>query len=364
MIGLNKFQLDTPALIIDKEKLITNIKRMQQFANQHHKSLRPHAKTHKCSDIAKLQLEYGAIGICTTKVTEALELAKDGIDNLLITSPVITHQKLKHLEKVLQLSPNSMVVCDSKANLKQLNELASIIEGKNINLIIDVDAGIGRTGLSFDNAYQLAIKANQLPHITLKGIQCYAGHFQHIIDQDLRKQQSQHLLEKAACLKYKIENATGLNNLIQTGSGTGTYEIDCQINGVTEIQPGSYTVMDKEYYDINYDSDYFLDAMTLITTVISSNSATHVTVDAGLKALYKDPTPPKIISHPELKYDWSCFGDEHGKVTGDQLPKAGGIIEMIVPHCDPTINLYDKFFITKNDVVIDTWKINLRGKCQ
>ena len=104
--------------------------------------------------------------------------------------------------------------------------------------------------------------------------------------------------------------------------------------------------------------------MTLLSSVISSNHSTHVTVDTGLKALYKDPAKPKIISYFGLQYDWDLFGDEHGKVTGNHLPKTGEVIEMIVSHCDPTINLLDQFYITENEVVVDIWPIDLRGKCQ
>lgn len=359
---MNKYEIDTPALVIDKAKLIANIKRMQNFANHAQKNVRPHAKTHKCAKIAQLQLKHGAVGICVTKVTEALNLVYGGVtQGILITSPIVTKQKLKNFLAVLNLAPDTMVVCDNEINLHQLNELAKETKQKKINVIIDIDAGIGRTGISFGHAIDLAIKADQLSHISLKGIQCYAGHFQHIKNNHERYLKSTELLEKAGKIKKEIEAKTGLKDLIQTGSGTGTYEIDSRVKEVTEIQPGSYTVMDKEYFDIEYNNDYFLPSMTLLTTVISANHSSHVTVDAGLKAIYKDPTYPKIISHKNLDYDWDYFGDEHGKITGENLPKLGEVIELIVPHCDPTINLYDHFYISENDQIIDRWEIDLRG---
>jgi D-serine deaminase-like pyridoxal phosphate-dependent protein len=204
---------------------------------------------------------------------------------------------------------------------------------------------------------------NNHENLNLMGIQCYAGHFQHIEDLTQRSEASKHLLNKAGKLKTSIEKNTGLQNLIQSGSGTGTFEIDCDIDSVTEIQPGSYTVMDKEYYDIDKGIT-FEPAMTLLTTVISTNNSKHVTVDAGTKSIYKETTFPKIISHNNLNYSWENFGDEHGKITGDILPKVGDVIEMIVPHCDPTINLHDKFYVTEKDIVTDVWEISLRGKVQ
>ena len=363
MIGQHKSKLNTPCLVIDKTKLLQNINDMQAFALKHNKSVRPHAKTHKCTKIAKLQQQAGAIGICATKVSEALVLAQNNITGILITSPVITENKLNMLFEVCKLAPDSMIVCDAFDNAQALNQLAQNKLKQKINVILDIDAGIGRTGVPFDKALPLAIQINQLSHLNLRGIQCYAGHFQHINAYQQRQHASSSLLKKAGNIKAQIEAQTGLKHIIQTGSGTGSYAIDCEVESVTEIQPGSYTVMDKEYFDIEA-MDSFLPAMTLLTTVISANHDTHVTVDAGLKALYKDPTTPQIISHEHLTYDWDYFGDEHGKITGKHLPKLGEIIEMIVPHCDPTINLFDCFYVTENDVVTDIWAIDLRGKSQ
>jgi len=361
VIGKHKLELDTPCLVIDKNKLIDNINTMQKFASAKSKHVRPHAKTHKCVEICQLQLDAGSIGISITKPSEAYELAKANIRHLLITSPIVTKHKLATLAKIIKLAPETMIVVDSEANLAQLNQLGSELN-LHINLLVDIDAGIGRTGASFETAFDLALSVHSHANTTLKGIQCYAGHFQHILDNKERKQASAALLNKAGKLKQDIESATGLVNLIQSGSGTGTYEIDSDIASVTEIQPGSYTVMDKEYFDIEYSSGHFQPAMTLLTSVISANHTRHVTVDAGTKALYKEATHPQIISHDDLKYEWHYFGDEHGKVSGEHLPDVGEMIEMIVPHCDPTINLHDKFYVVENDIVVDIWDIALRGK--
>ncbi len=143
--------------------------------------------------------------------------------------------------------------------------------------------------------------------------------------------------------------------------------------GVTEVQPGSYTVMDAQYRQIgssesNAEFATYLPAITLLTTVISANKQSHVTLDAGLEALYYDATPPIVISHPGLAYEWGGFGDEHGKlvktVEACNLPAYLDLVELIVPHCDPSINLFDRFYIVENDKVIDVWEIDMRGKSQ
>lgn len=363
--GLHKNQLNTPALVIDKTKLLSNIKRMQDFAKIKNINVRPHAKTHKCSQIAKLQLEAGCIGICVTKVSEAYELAKNGINGILITSPIVVNNKIEILLQLLKIAPDTMLVVDSFENAKKLDTLLT----KNhltLNVLLDIDGGVGRTGVSFDRAIGVAKAITQLSALRFRGIQCYAGHIQHIKDITLRAKASQDVLLKAGQTKQELI-ALEIPCHIQTGSGTGTFSIDANIGSVSEIQPGSYIVMDQEYANIEFEGGKFLPAMTMLATVISANHLTHVTIDVGTKAMYKVDTKPSIVSPQNLIYDWDCFGDEHGKVKAindSVLPKLGDVIELVVGHCDPTINLFDKFYITENDIVIDCWDIDLRGKCQ
>ncbi|OEZ33590.1 hypothetical protein AS144_03635 [Francisella endosymbiont of Amblyomma maculatum] len=156
IIGKHKFELDTPCLVIDKTKLIDNIKLMQEFSQAKGKQVRPHTKTHKCPDICKLQLDYKSIGISITKPIEALELTKVGLKNLLITSPIVTNKKCEALAKILRISPETIVITDSLANVEQLNTLGEQLQQK-INILIDIDTDISRTGISFTAAFKLAI---------------------------------------------------------------------------------------------------------------------------------------------------------------------------------------------------------------
>ena len=365
----SKLSIDTPALVLDRQKLRDNIQTMQAFAEQMGVAVRPHIKTHKCTHIARLQREYGAIGISAAKVSEAEALVKAGIDGILITSPVVTEHKITRLITLLQRTPDLMVVVDSAANANRLNEVcakANLI----LTCLVDIDPGVHRTGVSYAEAPALARFIHNHSHLRLAGLQCYAGNLQHISGFEARKEASSSAMSQAAAVRRLLLEA-GLPCPILTGTGTGTFDIDSAIEGVTEIQPGSYTVMDQEYADIEgcdqQPFNRFHHAMTQLVTVISANHDTHVTVDAGLKALYIDPTKPRIISHPGLMYDWNGFGDEHGKITaspGVPLPVVGETLELIVPHCDPTINLFDRFYIVEEDQVVDTWPIDLRGCSQ
>lgn len=364
-----KFKLDTPCLVIDKAKLLHNLTSMQNEVDNHGKKLRPHVKTHKCSHLAQLQINHGAIGICAAKVGEAEVLIKRGVPRVLITSPIVTEQKIQRLIYCLQQDPNLQVVTDSVLNAQALNDAAKCAE-QCLQVLVDIDPGVARTGVSFDKALDLGKFIQHLPNLSLRGVQCYAGNLQHIRSYSVRKEKTTQALLRAASVLKQFKLA-GLPCEVLTGSGTGTYTIDIEIPEVTEVQPGSYTVMDMEYRLIESKKnpksfDQFQPAMTLLTTVISDNHDTHVTVDAGTKALYFDPnTKPFIISHPGLHYDWGGFGDEHGKVTADPgvpLPRVGTVLELIVPHCDPTINLFDQFYITDNNILIDVWNIDMRGQ--
>lgn len=368
---INKIELDTPCLVIDKSALEFNLNVMRQHSQNTQVNIRPHVKTHKCSKLAKLQIEYGAIGISAAKVSEAEVLIDAGINNILITSPVITENKIRRLISCIKKAPETIVVVDNEKNLHDLNEAGQSIQAK-INVLVDLDSGIGRTGIKPENALSFALKIGQFKWLNLMGIQCYAGNLQHITSYDERKNRSLQVMEMASNVVKQFKKSE-IPCTILTGTGTGTYDIDVEASEVTEIQPGSYTVMDVEYGIIGSKTDdasftTFKPAMTLLTTVISSNRKEHVTVDSGTKSIYFDiQNKPKIISHKGLHYDWGGFGDEHGKITADNnygLPQNGEVLELIVPHCDPTINLYDKFYIVNNGVIENIWEIDLRGKSQ
>ncbi len=361
MIGSHKSQLETPCLLIDYPKLKYNLVSMQTHVAKHQIHYRPHCKTHKSTQLAKLQLEHGAIGLSVTTFAEAQVLISHDIGDILITSPVTAKPKLKRLPSLLKKSPSLMLVLDNVDNIIELNQIGHTI-GQKIKVLLDVDAGIGRTGVDPKLALEYGQLINSQSSLELCGIQCYAGHLQHIHDYAERKTLSLQVMENASHL-VKQFRAHHLPCPILTGTGTGTFDIDVEASEVTEIQPGSYVVMDVEYQAIE-GLCHFKPAMTLLTTVISRHGDKHVTADAGTKSIYFNTQhQPKIISHPGLSFDWAGFGDEHGKVTASKpelLPAVGDVLELVVPHCDPTINLYHKFYVLEDDIVKEMWNINMR----
>jgi D-serine deaminase-like pyridoxal phosphate-dependent protein len=370
-IGVSKWKLDTPCLVVDLDVLETNIRTMADHAASFGKRLRPHAKTHKCSRMARMQMDAGAVGICVAKVGEAEVLARSGIQEVLVTSPVVSDYKIKRLMDCLASAPELMVVVDNAANARQLNDAAKQ-RGRKLKVLVDLDPGMGRTGVNFQAGLTLGRWIRDLPDLRLMGVQCYAGHIQHVVSFVERSRLSQEWMKKAAEVFRQFQEA-GLPAEIFTGTGTGTFEIDCLIPELTDMQVGSYTLMDAEYIHIGSSRDpsrlvQFPPALTLLTTVISSNhNQSFVTVDAGLKALYHHGGTPFVLNPaiPRLQYEWR--GDEHGQIScpdSSRKLENGEVLEMVVSHVDPTVNLYDRFYCTRRGVVQEIWPIDMRGKCQ
>jgi D-serine deaminase-like pyridoxal phosphate-dependent protein len=284
--------------VIDENNLVKNIHTMQAHADSFGKRLRPHAKTHKCSHIAQMQMEAGSTGICVAKISEAEILVNSGFGGVLVTSPIVTDYKIKRLMECLTHDPKMMVVVDNYNNVKKLNEAADK-HALTLIVLVDLDSGMGRTGVSFTDAVALGQLIDSLPYLRLNGIQCYAGHVQHISSFDERCRASLNCMERAANIVRQFCGA-GLSCDIFTGAGTGSYEIDCKIPELTDLQVGSYTMMDAEYLDIGSSQNpsqfaEFPPALTLLTTVISANHANFVTglsiITEAPLMFYIHPTP-------------------------------------------------------------------------
>ena len=367
---INKYDLDTPCLTIDIDLLEQNIQTMQSAARAAGKNIRPHAKTHKCSILAKKQIQTGAIGVCAAKISEAEMLVDAGIREVLVTGPVVTAGKIEWLMEILKKDPTVMIVVDHVDNARMIDK-ALAAQHLSMGVLLDIDAGMGRTGIQPESALELAEQIIQSKQLRLKGIQAYVGFVQHIQAYEERKKASLECMQKAAGVFRKLKKKHRACTIF-SGAGTGTYDIDVNIPELTELQVGSYAVMDAEYLNIGSKDDparfsAFRPALTLLTTVVSVNRQEFVTVDAGLKSIYRHGGDPFVITREftGLKYDW--FGDEYGKLISEdsaKLPELGTVLELVTSHCDPTINQFDYFYITKEDKVIDKWPIDLRGKSQ
>jgi D-serine deaminase-like pyridoxal phosphate-dependent protein len=365
-----KLELDTPCLVLDLDILEHNIHKMQATVTRAGKSLRPHAKTHKCSALARMQLEAGAIGVCAAKLSEAEALVEAGLDDILITGPVVTPYKLERLVGLAGRSPSLKVVLDHADNVTLLDRKLGE-RGLSMGVLLDLDVGLHRTGVKPSKALALANGIIASPNLRLLGVQAYAGQAQHIRSYAARKDTSLHCLQDAVDIFRELRTRVPTCISLST-SGTGTFDIDLEIEEISELQVGSYVLMDTEYLDIGSASSpahfaVFEPALRLLTTVVSASHTDFVTVDAGLKSLYRDGGIPRLAGPAPAALEYTWFGDEYGMIraTGDSpLPAPGTVLELLVSHCDPTVNLFNDYYLTRGGEVVGSWPIDLRGCSQ
>ncbi len=362
-------EIPTPALLLDLDRFERNIQNMAAHIAAAGKKLRPHAKTHKCPEIARRQVAAGAIGVCVAKVGEAEVMAAAGIRNLLITTEVVGPEKIGRLIGVLRRQPETLVVVDHPDNVRELGE-AMAKAGLVLNVLVDVDVGGRRTGTQpGEPALELGRRVMAQPALHLRGLQGYAGQCAHVMGFEERRRTSRRWMSRLMKTRDLFEKH-GLPVDVVTGGSSGTFNIDSELEGLTELQSGSYCVMDLDYRRIGSPRgaayDDFEMALTVLTTVVSVPSAEMAMVDAGFKAFSTDrPFVPEAVEWPGVEYSWA--GDEHGRLMATEpgrLPRLGQLIEFFPPHCDPTINLYDRIYAMRGDTVEAVWEVAGRGRSQ
>ena len=356
--------LNTPVLVIDLDAFERNIAAMAAYTTANGLRLRPHAKTHKCAEIARRQVAAGAVGVCCAKLGEAEEMAAGGIDSILITSPVVSEPAMARLVALNGKISDLEVAVDNPDNARAL--AAAVGSGKTLTVLIDVDPGIKRTGVaSAEAAVTLAQVIAGLPQLKLIGVQYYCGRQQHIESYAERRTD---IIDRTDYLRGVIAALTeaGFPPKIVTGGGTGTHRIDVELGLLNELQTGSYVFMDRQYNecDISGEGTPGFDTSLLIDArVVSANTPGLGTIDAGFKAMATDGGPPTVLSGAPAGAAFHFMGDEHGLVLfGETSPPLGSIVTLAVPHCDPTVNLYDFYHVVRGDTLVDLWPVEGRGR--
>lgn len=360
--------LPTPALLLDLDAFESNVAAMTAYAKQRKLALRPHGKTHKCPEIAQALIRAGARGACAAKLSEAEVFAAHGISGLLITTAVVGRHKIERATALAKRAPDTIFCVDNAQNAADLNDAASTAR-VTLNAAIDLFVG-GRTGIPCgDPAAGLARQIASLKNLRFAGLQAYAGQASHVIGFAERKRASEAAMAPAVATRRAIER-DGIACPLLSGGSTGTYNIDAGIDGITELQPGSFLFMDVDYNRIGGDGSPvyrdFKNSLTVLTTVVSKPSDRQAVVDGGLKAFSTDkPFPPEARGVTGISFAWG--GDEHGRLALTEAAAAmrvGDRIEFVIPHCDPTVNLYDRMFCLRGDSVEAVWRIAARGMSQ
>jgi D-serine deaminase-like pyridoxal phosphate-dependent protein len=369
LIGVpgGRAKIQTPALVVDLDILERNIARMAEHAKKHGIALRPHAKTHKSVEIARRQLAAGALGICCAKLGEAEALAGGGIDSILLTSPVVTDAGIARVIALNGKMRELIVTCDNAEIATELADAAQA-SGKRLKVFIDIDPGLGRTGIRpGDGAIALAEQVANAQGLEFAGLQCYAGQVQHMESPNERRARSLEALKELGELRDALR-ARGIAPKILSGGGTGTFDIDPDARVLTELQVGSYVFMDRQYNDVwekPGNRAPFEVSLSVQTTVVSANRDSLATTDAGLKAFATDAEAPKILSGAPEGANYFFFGDEQGGVfypPGESRLRPKDVLSCVVPHCDPTVNLYDCYHAVRGDILEAIWPVDARGR--
>ena len=350
----SRYQLPTPALVVDEEALEANIARMAE-RTRGSVALRPHAKTHKSAWIARKQIAAGAIGVCCAKLGEAESLSAAGVRGILLTSPAADPSMPGRLCDVAVVDPGFICAVDHP---DPVTALAAEASRRNtwINVVIDVDVGLMRTGVSGINAaLALADLIRQQPSLGLAGVQGYGGHWQHIAGYPARREAVHMGMTVLTGVVDALRNE-GHHIEIITGGGTGTVAADLELGVLTELQPGSYVFMDAQYLDaLADDEDVALQtSLWVASQVVSVNADPIVTVDAGSKAFATDGPAPRPAGDRFAGSTYAFFGDEHGALTrpGGAPVRLGERVEFATPHCDPTVDRYDAYHVVCGDRLV------------
>jgi len=362
-IGMPLAEVDTPALLLDLDAFERNLDRLVQSLRGRTVRVRPHAKSHKCPQIALHQIARGAVGVCCQKVSEAEAMVRGGVKDVLVANEVVGAPKLARLAALAREARIGVCV-DDAGNVGALQRAAHAA-GSVLDVYVEVNVGANRCGVEpGDPALALARAIVQADGLRFAGIHAYHGGAQHLRTPAERSAAIAQAVEKVARTKSLME-AHGIAVEIVTGAGTGTYTLEATSGVYNEIQPGSYVFMDADYGrnlgDDGQPVHYFEHSLFILATVMSHVLPQRAVVDVGLKAHSVDSGMPTVVGVPGARY--ARASDEHGAIDldGPGTMRLGEKVRLIPGHCDPTVNLYDWLVCYRGDRVEDIWPISARG---
>jgi len=348
-VGQRLEEVDTPALVLDLDAFEKNLNTLNASV-QNKVRVRPHAKTHKCPEVAKRQIALGAVGMCCQKVSEAEAMVDGGVSDVLISNEVVGAPKLARLAELSRRAKIGVCV-DNAENVRQLKG--------DLDVYIEIDVGMRRCGVP-PGAPAVALAREILKSgLRFGGLQAYHGRAQHIRSMEERHAVIETAAQHVQHTKRLLKEA-GIDCPIVTGAGSGTFMLEVEAGAWDEIQCGSYAFMDVDYAKNEWAAPLprFEHALFVLSTVMSRPSAEVAIVDAGLKASSVDSGMPGVWQK-ELRYTHAS--DEHGWVEGKNPPALGEKLLLVPGHCDPTINLYDWYVCVRRGRVEALWAITARG---
>lgn len=360
-------EVDTPSVMVDKDVLLTNIEKMSSFARNHGVHLRPHVKAHKTVEIAKIQREMGANGLCVAKLDEAEAMAAAGFSDILVAYELVGQQKLERLLYLTEKVSITILV-DSIPAAKALSQAATS-RSKVIPCLIEVDSGLGRTGVPPGKpALELALSLLKYPGLKLKGLLTHAGHAYAARNRSelelIGRGEAEALLSTAALLRQ-----AGIGSAVLSVGSTPTVRISGAVTGINEIRPGNYVFNDATQVALGVARREDC-ALSVLTTVISRPTPDRIVIDAGGKTLALDRGAHGISQLPgyglvknHQGFVIERLSEEHGIVSlpPESPVTVGDRLEVIPNHACPVVNLTDTLYVHENHRVVNQWRVTARG---
>lgn len=350
--GRHWSEIETPAVLLDLDAVRRNIAQMADRAREMPVAVRPHFKAHRCIELARLQIEAGAVGLTVATAVEALALVDAGLDQVLIANEIVQPRQLEQLAQAASRAPICLLV-DDPSNLRKIAE-ASRAAGSEIGVMVDVDIGMERCGVvRREDARGLAQLACKLDGIRFEGISAYEGHCTDIEDHSERAARTGEAIDELAGFADEIR-ASGIDVDIVSAAGTSTYEITGSDPRVTEIQPGAYVYMDLIRSSLLTD---FEQALTVAGSVIS-RQGTRAVLDCGHRAVNARHGLPQLAHIPGRVL---FIDEEHLRIdTPVDEPEIGNSVRVVPSYGPLTINLFDRLHVISDEIVIDEWSVVAR----
>ncbi|NCO34762.1 MAG: hypothetical protein GW893_12995 [Armatimonadetes bacterium] len=356
---MNIYDLDTPALLVDVDILERNLRKMAAITAETGTRVRPHSKVYKCIEIVRKQLELGAMGVTCSKLSEAEVLADHGIDNLLVANEVVGQPKIQRLIDLVR-RVDVMVGVDHPLAVDALNAAATDASVR-LPVLVDMDIGMKRNGIAPEDAAELVRKVVASRGLEFRGLMGYEGHLVSMPPGEEKTNAVNEALDRFSFVIDELKT-DGIDVPIVSAGGTGDYQIAARHPAVTELQVGTYAVMDTLYGSFTPEFEL---ATTILCTVTSRPCRERLILDVGRKAVNTALSTSTLKDRPtvEMKYTYA----EHGAMTVDEdapdlIP--GVKVELVVPYACGTIHMYEQMHIVRDGEVVDIWPVVGRGKVQ
>ena len=364
--GMTLAEIETPALLLDLDLAEANIALMAARAAAAGVALRPHAKSHRCAEIARMQMAAGAVGVCCQKVAEAEAMVRGGVPDVLLTNDLVDPRKMARAARLARAARITAIVDD--VSMVPAWSAAAQEAGVELPMLVEIDAGSAACGADPGAPAAAVAKAiDAAPGLRFAGMQAYCGVAQHIRSPAERRAKIEAAAERVRLTLDHLERA-GLPCPWITGGGTGSWEFEAA-GPWTEVQCGSYVFMDADYQrDAAAPGQAlgeFANALILLTTVMSKARPGLAMCDAGLKVQSMESGPPRILEPDPRNSGLEVLGcaDEHARVADpNDVLRLGDRLRMTPGHCDPTVNLHDWLVGVRGDSVERLIRVSARGR--